>query len=394
MKAISHRIGFKWALPPLSIYIHTPWCIRKCPYCDFNSHETTEIELPEEQYLKALEEDLIYNLPHIWGRSIISVFIGGGTPSILSTKTIDRILQILRNLLNISSEIEITLEANPATFESEKFAAYRSSGINRLSIGIQSFNNKNLQALGRVHDSQSAINACEIAKKFFDNFNLDIMYALPDQSLKECEEDIILALQLESKHLSLYQLTLEPNTLFSKFPPKILPSEDEIIDMEEMIHELTALRGFKRYEISAYALDGWQCIHNRNYWEFGDYVGIGPGAHSKISFPDKIIREVREKHPIKWIKKCMSDQKGAQIIEHRELKVEELPFEFMLNALRLKDGVPTNYFEERCGVSMAVALPNIKRAVDKGLLSQNPLEFKATDLGWKYLNNLQEIFLI
>lgn len=400
MKTISSNVRFTGALPPLSIYIHIPWCVHKCPYCDFNSHERPSEGIPEEAFLRALEEDLIYNLPHIWGRSIISVFIGGGTPSLLSVAAIDRILQILRNLLNISSDIEITMEANPATFESEKFASYRSSGINRLSIGVQSFNNEHLKALGRIHDYDDAVRAAEIAHKHFENFNLDLMYALPNQSVENSISDLQTALKLDSTHLSMYQLTLEPNTVFAKFPPPRMPSDDDIINMEEALVDIADAYGFKRYEVSAYAKHGWQCSHNRNYWEFGDYLGIGPGAHSKISFHDKIVREVRERHPMRWMEKVLAGEKGekgekgAQIIESRSVGVHELPFEFMLNALRLREGVPTHYFEERCGVSIAVLLPLLEEAVKKGLMSELPTELRATELGWKYLNNLQEIFLI
>ncbi|KHJ64105.1 radical SAM family heme chaperone HemW, partial [Burkholderia glumae] len=319
------------ALPPLALYIHFPWCVRKCPYCDFNSHEWKGERFPEQEYLDALRADLEQALPFVWGRQVHTVFIGGGTPSLLSAGGLDRLLSDVRALLPLDADAEITLEANPGTFEAAKFAQFRASGVNRLSIGIQSFNEAHLKALGRIHDSAQARAAVEIAASRFDNFNLDLMFALPNQSLDECRADIETALAYAPPHLSLYHLTLEPNTMFAKFPPAV-PDDDASADMQDWIHERTAEAGYGHYEVSAYAQPHRQCRHNLNYWRFGDYLGIGAGAHTKLSFPNRILRQARYKHPATFIEQAMA---GTPVQEEREVGPRDLPFEFMLNTLRL-----------------------------------------------------------
>lgn len=324
------------SLPPLALYVHFPWCVRKCPYCDFNSHEWKGERFPETEYLDALRADLEQALPLVWGRQVHTVFIGGGTPSLLSAAGLDRMLSDVRALLPLDADAEITLEANPGTFEAAKFAQFRASGVNRLSVGIQSFNETHLKALGRIHDTAQARAAVEIAAKNFDNFNLDLMFALPNQTLDECRTDIETALSYAPPHLSLYHLTLEPNTLFAKFPP-VVPDDDASADMQEWIHARTAEAGYGRYEVSAYAKPNHQCKHNLNYWRFGDYLGIGAGAHTKLSFPNRILRQARYKHPATFIEQAMA---GTAVQEEREVGARDLPFEFMLNTLRLVEGFP------------------------------------------------------
>lgn len=381
-------ISFSQPLPPLSIYVHVPWCIKKCPYCDFNSHAHTHI--PEEQYLQALEQDLIAVLPSVWGRSIQSVFIGGGTPSLLSEQAIDRLLTLLRNLFNIAPDTEITMEANPGAVEATRFQSYAQSGITRLSLGIQSFDDVALECLGRVHTAAQAKKAIDMAQRYFKRVNLDMMYALPHQDMKACQHDLETALSFNTEHLSLYHLTLEPNTVFAKYPPEGIPDEDRAGDMQDMLIELTSNAGFKQYEVSAYARHNAYCKHNVNYWEFGDYIGVGPGAHGKISSHNQIHRTARVKNPEHWMKKVAT---AEQLAESRYLRQGDLPFEFMLNALRLKQGVPTHYFADRCGISLSVLSPLLEEAVHKGLLDKDPSRLKATELGWRYLNDLQAIFL-
>jgi len=287
------------ALPPLSLYIHYPWCVRKCPYCDFNSHEAKG-ELPEQAYLDAVRLDLEQSLPLIWGRKIHTVFIGGGTPSLMSAAGLDLLLSMVRTLLPLEIDAEISMEANPGTFEAEKFKSYRASGVNRLSIGIQSFNADHLKALGRIHDDGEARRAVEIAQANFDNFNLDLMYALPTQTLAQAEADLATALSFAPPHLSLYHLTMEPNTVFAKYPP-VLPDDDASADMQDMIAATMARHGYQHYEVSAFAQPGQRARHNLNYWQFGDYLGIGAGAHSKLSFPHRIIRQARFKQPASYM---------------------------------------------------------------------------------------------
>lgn len=378
------------SLPPLSLYIHFPWCVKKCPYCDFNSHSIEVNPIEETKYLDALCKDLEESLPLVWGRRIHSIFIGGGTPSLLSAEGLDRLLADVRARIGMDSDIEITLEANPSSVEAEKFASYAKSGINRISLGIQSFNERHLKDLGRVHNKADAIHAIHIAKQFFQHINLDLMYGLPMQSLEEAIADIDTALSFNTDHLSLYQLTLEPNTLFAKLPPP-LPDEDLIANMQNSLLQKIEDAGLNRYEVSAYSKKGGSCFHNINYWTFGDYLGIGAGAHGKISFPDKILRTVKERHPATYMQSVWSPNKA--VIEQRSVAQDELAFEFMLGALRLKDGVPMSIFEQRTGLSQIYVQSELELAMSKGLLDTSLLQLKATPLGLQFLNDLQELFL-
>jgi oxygen-independent coproporphyrinogen-3 oxidase len=380
------------ALPPLALYIHFPWCEKKCPYCDFNSHQVKDgyRGFDEERYIKALITDLETELPRIWGRQVHSIFIGGGTPSLLSPKGMDDLLSAIRARVNLEPGAEITMEANPGSVEADKFAAFAKSGINRVSLGIQSFQDEQLKALGRIHNAEEAKRAIAIAVENFKSVNIDLMYGLPNQSLTAAKADIETALSFKTPHLSLYNLTLEPNTYFANFPPK-LPGEDEIDAIFEQNLELLTMAGFKRYEVSAYAKKDQECKHNLNYWRFGDYIGIGAGAHGKISFPDKITRQVRERHPETYMQ--VMESKGNALIESRDVSAKDLPFEFMLNTLRLTDGVETKTFSERTGLPLHIISKGLEGANKKGLLDENPVVLKATDLGLRYLNNLQEIFL-
>ena len=380
------------ALPPLALYIHFPWCEKKCPYCDFNSHQVKDgvQGFDEERYIKALITDLETELPRIWGRQVHSIFIGGGTPSLLSPTGMDDLLSTIRARVNLEPGAEITMEANPGSVEADKFAAFAKSGINRVSLGIQSFQDEQLKALGRIHNGKEAKQAIAIAVENFKSVNIDLMYGLPNQSLAAAKADIETALSFKTPHLSLYNLTLEPNTYFANFPPK-LPSEDEIDAIFEQNLELLTAAGYKRYEVSAYAKKDQECKHNLNYWRFGDYIGIGAGAHGKISFPDKVTRQVRERHPETYMQ-AMESQ-GNALIESRDVSAKDLPFEFMLNTLRLTDGVETKTFSERTGLPLQVISKGLEEASKKGLLDDNPSALKATDLGLCYLNNLQEMFL-
>ncbi|WP_194721556.1 radical SAM family heme chaperone HemW [Noviherbaspirillum malthae] len=376
------------ALPPLSLYVHFPWCVRKCPYCDFNSHEVRG-SFPEEEYLAALRSDLESALPLIWGRKIYTIFIGGGTPSLMSAAGLDRLMSDIRSLLPLDGAAEITMEANPGTFEADKFRSYRSSGINRLSIGIQSFNERHLQALGRIHDGGEARKAVEIAHANFDNFNLDLMYALPSQTLEEARSDVAAAIGFAPPHLSLYHLTLEPNTYFAKHPP-VVPDDDASAEMQDMIAGLTSEAGYQHYEVSAYAKAGRKAKHNLNYWEFGDYLGIGAGAHSKISFPHRIVRQMRYKQPKAYLENTRA---GRPIQEEFELGRDDLGFEFMLNALRLNDGFESNLFAERTGLTINAIDKALNAAEAKGLLYRDHRIIRPTELGRRFLNDLQQIFL-
>ena len=380
------------ALPPLALYIHFPWCEKKCPYCDFNSHQVKDgvQGFDEERYIKALITDLETELPRIWGRQVHSIFIGGGTPSLLSPIGMNDLLSAIRARVNLEPGAEITMEANPGSVEADKFAAFAKSGINRVSLGIQSFQDEQLKALGRIHNGEEAKQAIAIAVENFKSVNIDLMYGLPNQSLAAAKADIETALSFKTPHLSLYNLTLEPNTYFANFPPK-LPSEDEIDAIFEQNLELLTAAGYKRYEVSAYAKKDQECKHNLNYWRFGDYIGIGAGAHGKISFPDKVTRQVRERHPETYMQAMES--KGNALIESRDVSAKDLPFEFMLNTLRLTDGVETKTFSERTGLPLHVISKGLEEASKKGLLDDNPTALKATDLGLRYLNNLQEMFL-
>ncbi len=376
------------ALPPLSLYVHFPWCVRKCPYCDFNSHEVKG-GFPEEEYLAAMRADLESALPLIWGRKIYTIFIGGGTPSLMSAAGLDRLLSDIRTLLPLDGAAEITMEANPGTFEADKFRAYRASGINRLSIGIQSFNARHLQALGRIHDENEARKAVDIAHANFDNFNLDLMYALPSQTLQEAEQDVAAAIAFAPPHLSLYHLTLEPNTYFAKHPP-VVPDEDSSAEMQDMIGALTGAAGYTHYEVSAYAQPGRQARHNLNYWQFGDYLGIGAGAHSKISFPHRIVRQMRYKQPKAYMENVKA---GGPIQEEFELGRDDLGFEFMLNALRLNNGFEVNLFAERTGLTLNAIEKPLNAAEAKGLLYRDHKVIRPTELGRRFLNDLQQLFL-
>ena len=376
------------ALPPLSLYIHFPWCVRKCPYCDFNSHEARGA-FPEKEYLDAVRLDLEQSLPLIWGRKIYTVFIGGGTPSLMSAAGLDRLLSDVRTLLPLDGNAEITMEANPGTFEAEKFRSYRASGVNRLSIGIQSFNADHLKALGRIHDDAEAMRAVEIAHANFDNFNLDLMYALPGQTLEQARHDLDTALAFKPPHLSLYHLTMEPNTVFAKYPPQ-LPDDDASADMQDMIADVTAGAGFDHYEVSAYAQSGKRARHNLNYWEFGDYLGIGAGAHSKISFPHRVLRQARFKQPQSFIEAA---NKGNAIQEEHEIARADMGFEFMLNTLRLTGGFAPNLFSERTGVQINAIDQALNEAEAKGLLYRDHQVIRPTALGQRFLNDLQEMFL-
>lgn len=376
------------SLPPLSLYIHFPWCVRKCPYCDFYSHATGS-NLPEAEYLDVLRADLEMSLPLVWGRPVSSVFIGGGTPSLISAAGIDRLLSLVRALLPVLPDAEISMEANPGTFESGKFRSYRESGINRLSIGVQSFNQRHLHQLGRIHDSDEAKDAITVAMKYFDNVNLDLMVALPEQTLEELELDIATALSFQTQHLSLYQLTIEPNTYFARRPP-ILPNEEVIDNMQGKLEEMTALAGFEHYEVSAYARPGHQCRHNRNYWLFGDYLGIGAAAHSKLTVNDGIIRQMRHRNPALYMD---GDEDGARIEEQFTVPQCDLGFEFMLNALRFTDGFAVSLFEERTGLSLSSVHEPLEKARRKGLLTVDASTIRPTELGKRFLNDLQQIFL-
>ncbi|MBP0634287.1 radical SAM family heme chaperone HemW [Cupriavidus sp. AcVe19-6a] len=378
--------------PPLSLYVHIPWCVRKCPYCDFNSHAAPGAdnhEIPEELYLDALRADLEQSLPLVWGRPVHTVFIGGGTPSLLSAAGMDRLLSDLRALLPLDADAEITMEANPGTFEADKFASYRASGINRLSIGIQSFNDRHLEALGRIHGGAEAHKAIDIAQASFDNINLDVMYALPGQTLDECRQDLEAALSYGTTHLSLYHLTLEPNTLFAKFPPA-LPDDDSAYEMQDLIEARTAEAGYRHYETSAYARPHREARHNLNYWRFGDYLGIGAGAHGKLSFPHRIVRQMRHKHPATYMAQALA---GNAVQEARDVSADELPFEFMLNALRLTEGVPASSFQDYTGLPLHTISKQLAEAEKKGLLEADLTTIRPTELGRRFLNDLQEMFL-
>ena len=379
--------------PPLALYIHIPWCVRKCPYCDFNSHEN-KANIQENAYIDALIADLEQATPQIWGRKIRSVFFGGGTPSLFSADAIDRILSHVRMLTPLEYDAEITLEANPGTVDVVHFAGYKDAGVNRISLGIQSFDDRYLNSLGRIHDKNQAIHAAELALKTFDRVNLDVMYALPNQSLEDALRDAEKACALNPSHLSFYHLTLEPNTPFHRTPPS-LPDDDTSALMQEKIEEILGAHGYHHYETSGFAQSGKQCRHNLNYWTFGDYLGIGAGAHSKLSFHDKIIRQTRHKHPNRYLEHAV---KGEAVDNEWIIPKEELGFEFMMNALRLTDGFDLSLFEQRTGLNAVTLNKKLKQASDKGLLEQsrnleNQIIVKPTLLGQRFLNELLQIFL-
>ena len=375
-------------LPPLSLYIHIPWCVKKCPYCDFNSHEAKSA-FPEKEYIAALIRDLEMALPQIWGRKIYTVFFGGGTPSLLSGEGVAEILRQVRMLLPLAGDAEITLEANPGTVEAAKFAAYRDAGVNRLSMGIQSFNDGHLKALGRIHTADEARAAIAIAQQHFDNINLDLMYALPEQTLSQAMLDVKTALSFSPQHLSAYHLTLEPNTLFYRNPPS-LPDDDASCDMQEGIGALLAAHGYQHYETSAFAQPNRRSKHNLNYWKFGDYLGIGAGAHSKLSFPNKIIRQARYKQPQAYMQQVAL---GNPIQTENEVALDELGFEFMMNALRLNQGFDSNLFEERTSLTLLTMRRELETAEKRGLLFRDHKKIAPTIQGRLFLNDLLQIFL-
>ena len=376
------------ASPPLSLYIHLPWCVKKCPYCDFNSHAAQA--LPEAAYIDALLADLEHALPDIWGRRIHSVFFGGGTPSLFSAEGIDRILTGVRTLTQLAPGAEITLEANPGTVEAEKFAGFRAAGVTRVSLGIQSFNPRHLKALGRIHDDAEARRAAELAATHFDTFNLDLMYALPGQTLAEALADIDTALSFQPPHLSAYHLTLEPNTPFGHTAPPHLPDDDVAADMQLAIEVRLDEAGMQHYETSAYARPNHASRHNLNYWQFGDYLGIGAGAHSKLSFHDRIIRQMRTKHPQQYMDAVAL---GTHIADDRTLTRDDLPFEFMMNALRLNEGVPAALFETRTGLPLIVCTGALEKARAQGLLLPEAARLQSSLQGQRFLNDLLELFL-
>jgi oxygen-independent coproporphyrinogen-3 oxidase len=377
------------ALPPLSLYVHLPWCLKKCPYCDFNSHELNTPVLPEQRYIDALVADLDASLALVWGRTVHSIFIGGGTPSLFSPQAIDRLLADIRARLRLSPGCEITLEANPGTFERDRFRDFRHAGVSRLSVGVQSFNDRHLKALGRVHDSAQARAAVEEAAQAFDTFNLDLMYALPGQTAQELEQDLTTALDLDSPHISIYHLTIEPNTYFAKFPP-VVPDQDTAYDMLDTITAMTQSRGLGRYEVSAYARDGHRCWHNLNYWQFGDYLGIGAGAHGKLSFAHRVVRQVRHREPRLYMDKALA---GNAVASHTEVARRDLPCEFMLNALRLPGGFELAHFTERTGLPIGAIAAALEEAERRGLLARDLVRAWPTTRGFDFLNDLQSLFL-
>jgi len=405
--------NFLTALPPLSLYVHIPWCIKKCPYCDFNSHQIKDVNsdlaagvkvkfdgvisepvkkqgFDEKRYLEALKVDLQSVLPKVWGRRIHTIFIGGGTPSLLSEQGLDQLLSDIRALLPVNADAEITMEANPGTFEIEKFKSFTKSGVNRISLGIQSFDDEKLKALGRIHDGDQAQEAVRSALELFDQVNLDLMYALPGQPMDGALADIRQAISFNPAHISLYHLTLEPNTLFAKYPP-VLPDDDSAFEMLDALMAELDSAGYGRYEVSAYAKSGHRCQHNLNYWQFGDYIGIGAGAHGKISAHNQIARQTNERHPDSYMEKIFNQ--GHALIEERLLDKDDLPFEYMLNVLRLTDGVPSHQFKERTGQEIAAINGMMEQALKKGLLDQDPRFIKPSSLGLQYLNDLQMLFL-
>lgn len=376
------------APPPLALYIHIPWCVRKCPYCDFNSHESRG-EIPQQAYSDALIRDLEQALPLVWGRRISSIFFGGGTPSLFSAESIDQLLSGVRALLPINNNAEITLEANPGTVEAARFKGFKDAGVNRISLGIQSFNDAHLKALGRIHDSTEARKAADIALNIFDNVNLDLMYALPGQSMEQALHDIASAVSFAPQHISAYHLTIEPNTAFHHKPP-VLPDDDTSSAMQEAIEIELAAAGYGHYETSAFAQKNRQCRHNLNYWQFGDYLGIGAGAHSKITHHDKIFRQARLKHPASYMQ---ATEKGAHIESEHTLTRQDVGFEFMMNTLRLIDGFPVALFQERTGYPISLVNTGLEQAQAKNLIQRDHLHIAPTLLGQRFLNVLLQLFL-
>ena len=389
------------ALPPLSLYVHIPWCVRKCPYCDFNSHEikgsrhrddTALLNLEsglEQRYIHALIADLDQALPQVWGRPVYMVFFGGGTPSLLSARGLDDLLSAIRARLPLAPDAEITLEANPGTFEARKFADFRALGINRLSIGIQSFNAGHLKALGRIHDAAQARAAIEIAQSSFDNFNLDLMYALPGQTVEQAVADIDTAIGFAPAHVSAYNLTIEPNTLFHRHPPRV-PDDEVSADMQQAIETRLADARYRHYETSAFAKSGREARHNLNYWTFGDYLGIGAGAHGKLSFAERVLRQMRYKQPREYMEQA---EAGVAVQQEQTVMVDDLPFEFMMNTLRLTDGFELSLFAARTGLSLRAVRKELQEAESRGLIERDHLRLRPTLKGQRFLNDLLQIFL-
>jgi oxygen-independent coproporphyrinogen-3 oxidase len=381
------------SLPPLSLYVHLPWCLKKCPYCDFNSHEfrglDTHDALPQQRYVDALIADLETSLPWVWGRPVYSVFLGGGTPSLFSPAAIDRLIGAIRARLPLEPDCEITLEANPGTFEKDRFRAFRQAGVTRLSVGVQSFSDRHLQALGRVHDRKQAMEALAEAAAHFPTFNLDLMYALPGQTLADLDADLDMALSFAPPHLSIYHLTIEPNTVFASQPPE-LPEDDAAWSMLDHITARTADAGLARYEVSAYARAGHQCRHNLNYWQFGDYLGIGAGAHGKLSFPHRVMRQVRWREPRRYMDQALA---GEPLAQENEVSRRDLSFEYALNALRLKDGFSLRDFAERTGQPLSVIRSPLQKAEQQGLIERDLDRVWATPRGFDFLSDLQSLFL-
>ena len=377
------------SLPPLSLYVHIPWCVRKCPYCDFNSHEA-RAKIPELEYIDALLRDLEQDLPRVWGRIVHTIFIGGGTPSLFSPEGIDRLLSGIRARLPLDQNVEITLEANPGTVELERFRGFRAAGINRLSIGIQSFEEEKLKALGRIHGRAEALRAAEAARAAgFDNFNLDLMFGLPGQTVEQALADMRTAMALRPTHLSAYQLTIEPNTLFHARPPT-LPDDDTTWEMQSQLQTELAAAGYRQYEVSAYARPGYECRHNLNYWKFGDYLGIGAGAHAKITDASGIKRLWKVKHPNEYLRTAgMPEGIGGE----QQLSRHDATAEFMLNALRLVDGFPSPLFQERAGLPISACEPELAQAENRGLIEWNTRTIRPTPQGRRFLNNLLELFV-
>ena len=375
-------------LPPLALYVHLPWCIKKCPYCDFNSHESRG-PVAEAAYVAALLADLEAALPLVWGRRVHSVFIGGGTPSLFSPEAIDQLITDLRARLPFEPGIEITMEANPGTFERDRFKAFRAAGVTRLSIGVQSFDDELLQALGRVHDAAQAHAAVDEARAHFDTFNIDLMYALPGQSVDRFAADLDQALAHAPPHLSVYHLTIEPNTLFAKYPP-VVPDDDTASDMLDVITARTAAAGLERYEVSAFAKPGHRCQHNLNYWQFGDYLGLGAGAHTKLTFPHRVVRQIRYRDPAKYLAQAVA---GRAVAKDEEVGRTQLPFEFMLNALRLREGFELTRFTERTGLPLTVLRKPLDEAEAKGWITRDFSRVEPTVRGFDFLNDLQSLFL-
>ncbi len=375
-------------LPPLSLYIHVPWCVRKCPYCDYNSHEARGA-LPEDEYVAALMADLEMALPQVWGRPVLTIFIGGGTPSLLSVRALDALLSGVRARLPLAADAEVTLEANPGTVEADKFAGFRAAGINRLSLGVQSFNDRHLAALGRIHGADEARRAAELALHTFGNVNLDLMYGLPGQTPAEAEADIAAAVAYAPQHVSAYHLTIEPNTYFHRYPP-VVPDDDTAADMQAGVERQLAAAGYEHYETSAFARAGRQSRHNLNYWTFGDYLGIGAGAHSKISLKNNVLRESRTRQPKAFLARA---GRAEAVNERRDVTAIELPGEFMMNALRLNAGFDLELFAARTGIELTRMLPMLEQAEARGLITRDHQRVVPTLLGRRFLNDLIGLFL-